>query len=141
MAAGVATLGLEGIVRDPNAQVDYLMCCFFFTQVSQGNIFQNLTSLPKLIQEFGNNQTLIRKEVEDTLNVFLRRYFQSVSVAVRATDEAYPGISLQIEAIVSTGPDIEQNSVSVGYSLLTRDSQLKRIVRDNNGDTDVIYTA
>lgn len=139
MAATIATLGQDGVCRDVGKVLDYICCCFFFTQASQGTLFRNLTSLPHLIQQFGNDEATIRTEVKGALDSLLRRYFTTVSVDVRSLDTGDDdGISLQINAIVSDTTDLENNGVSLGYSLVTEDSQLKRIVRVNNGD--VLYS-
>lgn len=139
MVAQVATLGQDGVCQDVGKVLDYICCCFFLTQKSQGTLFRNLSSLPALIQEFGNNEVNMRSSIKDALDTFLRRYFVTVSVDVSVVEDSYPGISLQIEVIVSNTTDLENNGVSLGYSLLTENSQLKRIVRLNNGTA--LYTS
>lgn len=130
MSVPIASLGKEGFTHDIDRKIDYLMCCYFFSKHSQSTLYRKgIVSLSKDIQQHGNNEYNFREAVENSLKVFLTKYFTTTSVDVRIIDNGdEPGIKLQIEAIVSDGDSITPNSVSVGYSLLTRDSALKTII-------------
>lgn len=128
MSVSVITLGKEGKLDDPDLKIDYLMNCYFFSKYSQSVLYAGkVTSLTKVIQEFGNNPGSIKREIEDTLQTFLAKFFTTASVEVTAED-GEPGIKLQINAIVSDGDSISPNSYSVGYSLMVKDSVLKSIL-------------
>jgi len=135
MSTPVTTLGKEGVIKDPNLKCDYLMCCFFFTKYSQTILYRDqLTSLPKLIQQYGDDPLRIRDALETSLNAFLSKFFTTTSVLVTLEDTGdNPGIKLQIEAIVSDEAALTPGSISVGYSLLTKDSKLKSIIRQLDG--------
>ena len=128
MSVSVITLGKEGKLDDPDLKIDYLMNCYFFSKYSQSVLYAGkVTSLTKVIQEFGNNPGSIKREIEDTLQTFLAKFFTTASVEV-TVDDGEPGIKLQINAIVSDGDSISPNSYSVGYSLMVKDSVLKSIL-------------
>lgn len=135
MSVAVVTLGPQGIIRDINKAIDYLMCCFFWSKFSQSTIYRGrVTSLTKIIQMKSTDATGLRLDIESKLTTFLQRWFTSVQVTVTEEDNGIdPGIKLQIDAIVSTEGDINSNSVSVGYSILTRDSKLKELINISNG--------
>lgn len=135
MSVSVVTLGPQGILRDIDKAIDYQMCCFFWSKYSQSTLYRGrVTSLTKIIQMNSTDGTGLRVDIENKLSVFLRRTFASVQVTVFEEDNGDdPGIKLQINAIVSTESDINSNSVSVGYSLYTRDSKLKSLINLSNG--------
>lgn len=137
MGVSVVTLGIQGVTRDVDKAIDYLMCCFFYSKYSQSTLYRGrVTSLTKIIQMNATDATGLRVEIENQLGTFLRRTFATATVVVREeSDSADPGIKLQINAMVSTGDDINASSTSVGYSLLTKDSKLKRLINLSNGTT------
>lgn len=134
MSVNVITLGKEGKLEDPDKRIDYLMCSFFFSKYSQSTLYQGrISSLTKIIQEFGNNPVDIRGAVESKLQVFLAKYFTTASVECTVDEDGGSGIKLQINPIVSDTESLSPNSYSVGYSLLIKDSQLKSITNSTNG--------
>lgn len=137
MSVRVITLGKEGLVSDVDRSIDYVMCCFFFSKFSQSTLYSGkVTSLTKIIQLYGDDPVMIRKEIEAELQKFLGRYYTTVTVEVTIEDSGDdPSINLLINAIVSNGDSISPNSTSVGYSLATKNSILKSIVDVTNGDT------
>jgi len=130
MSVNVITLGKEGKLDDPDLKIDYIMNCYFFSKYSQSTLFAGkITSLTKVIQMYGDDAISIRKEVEESLQAFLNKFFTTASVEVTVEDTGVnPGIKLQINAIVSDGASISPNSYSVGYSLMVKDSTLKSIL-------------
>lgn len=135
MSVDVITLGKEGFIADVDRKVDYLMCCFFFSKHSQSTLYRgNITSLTKQIQLYGSDEIDIVKELQQTLQDFLAKFFTSVTVEIKP-DETDPGISLQIDAIVSDGTSIDINPTSVGYSLSINNSKLKSIVNIKTSET------
>lgn len=128
MSKNLISLGKENTISDIDRKIDYLMCCFFFSKYSQSTLYRaRISSLPKIIQLYGNDPVYLRKTTEDVLQSFLGRFFTSAAVEVSAT-EVDSGIELQISAIVSDAEAITPNSRSVGYSLLTKDSKLRSIL-------------
>lgn len=137
MSVAVVTLGPQGIIRDIDKAIDYQMCCFFWSKFSQSTLYRGrVTSLTKIIQMNSTDGTGLRVDIENKLSVFLRRTFPGVQVVVTEEDGGDdPSIKLQINAIVSTESDVSANPVSVGYSLLVRDSKLKELINLSNGVT------
>lgn len=138
MSKNLISLGDENTINDIDRKIDYLMCCFFFSKYSQSTLYRgNVSSLPKIIQMYGDDPVYLRKTTEDVLQSFLGRFFTSVSVEVVANQKD-SGIELQISAMVSDAESTTPNSRSVGYSLLTKDSKLRSILDLNSNTT--IYT-
>lgn len=135
MSAGLIGLGKEGLISDIDTKIDYLMCTFFFAKDNQTVLCRGaITSLPKLIQSYGNDPVYLKKYVEDKLKSFLGRFFTTASVSATAIpDQATSGITLQLELIVSDEESIELTSRSVGYALQVRDSKFKSIVNAATG--------
>lgn len=135
MTIRVATLGLEGLTGDLDKMIDYLMCCWFYSKHSQSTIYRGrVSSLMKIIQLYPGDAVGLRQGMEDSLSKFLKRWFNSVTVTVyEEGDGDEPGINLRINAMISPGDDVNVSAVSVGYSLLTNNSELKRLVNLSNG--------
>jgi hypothetical protein len=139
MSVDVITLGKEGTIADVDRKVDYLMCCYFFSKHSQTTYYMGkVSSLTKIIQMYGDDAIDVTRELQLDLQEFLQKFFTSVQVEIKA-DDTEPGISLQIDAIVSDGESINTNPTSVGYSLSINNSKLKSIVNMTNEVT--IYNA
>lgn len=139
MSVDVITLGKEGTIADVDRKVDYLMCCYFFSKHSQTTFYMGkVSSLTKIIQMHGDDAIDVTRELQLDLQEFLQKFFTSVQVEIKA-DDTEPGISLQIDAIVSDGESINTNPTSVGYSLSINNSKLKSIVNMTNEVT--IYNA
>ncbi|MNQ29612.1 hypothetical protein D3C85_429270 [compost metagenome] len=137
MATKVATLGKAGCVEDIDLKIDYMMCCYFFSKYSQTTYFKdNVHSLTKVIQQFGNDPFAIAEKLKQDLYSFLSEGFTSVTLDVTLdTTTVGPGISLLIEGIVSDGDSIDVDSRSIGYALTAKDSMLKTILNTNSGNT------
>lgn len=131
----VITLGKEGLLADPDLKIDYLMASFFFSKHSQTTLYRgNITSLTKLIQLHGNDPLTMKRELEDALIKYLRKYFPSVDITVTVEDPDEPGIKLQLNGMVSNETSIQINPISIGYSLYTRDSIVKSIIKLTTGE-------
>jgi transketolase len=117
------------------------MCTFFFAKHSQTTLYRNnVTSLAKIIQLYGDDDLTISGEVQSELQKFLAKFFSSASVTVSVEEDGDdPGINLKVEASVTDSTAAGSTSTSVGYSLTTRDSALKSIVNVSNGT--VVYTS
>jgi len=139
MSVDVITLGKEGLIADVDRKVDYLMCCYFFSKHSQTTFYVGqISSLTKIIQMYGDDAIDVTRELQLDLQEYLQKFFTSVQVEIKA-DDTDPGISLQIDAIVSDGESINTNPTSVGYSLSINNSKLKSIVNMTNEVT--VYNA
>jgi hypothetical protein len=138
MSITVLTLGKAGGVQDIDLKIDYLMCSYFFSKYSQTTYFAgNIKSLTKIIQQYGNDPFAIASELKKDIYNFLSLGFTNVSIDVTLdTTTTGPGINLLINGIVSDGDSIDVDSRSIGYSLSTKDSNLKSIL-DIVNDTTV----
>lgn len=135
MSTSILGLGKEGVISDIDIKIDYLMCCFFFAKHSQTTLYRNnLTSLAKIIQLYGDDDLTIPGEIQSELQKFLARFFSNATVNVSIEDDGDdPGINLKVEATVTDSTAAGTTSTSVGYALTTRDSALKSIVNVSNG--------
>jgi hypothetical protein len=140
MSTSILGLGKEGVIADIDIKIDYLMCSFFFAKHSQTTLYRdNVTSLAKIIQLYGDDDLTIAGEVQSELQKFLGKFFSSATVNVSVEEDGDdPGINLKVEATVTDSTASGTTTASVGYSLTTRESALKSIVNVSNGT--VVYT-
>jgi len=141
MAKKVATLGAEGFVEDINLKIDYLMCCYFYSKFKQSTLYRDkIVSLSKTLQLHGHDAIDAKNAIQADLQDYLGKHFTATQVEVlNMTKDDDPGINLQIEAIVSEQGSVEGNSVSVGYSIFSKNSMLKQLINRSNGTT--MYSA
>lgn len=141
MVQKVATLGMEGFLEDINLKIDYLMCCYFYSKFKQSTLYRDkIVSLSKTLQMHGHDAIEAKMAMQADLQDYLSKFFTTAFAEVtNLTAEDDPGINLQINAIVSEQGTIEGNSVSVGYSVFSKDSMLKQLINRSNGTT--IYSA
>ena|SRR5690554_1100332 len=136
MSANIMGLGKEAVIADPDAKIDYLMCTFFFAKHSQTTLCQGkVTSLPKILQEWGDHPVYVMKYIEEELQKFLGRFFTTVYVTVRSDndDETTDITTLILDLIVSDEKSVDLSSRSVGYSLQTKDSKFVSIMNMTSG--------
>lgn len=141
MVQKVATLGMAGFLEDINLKIDYLMCSYFYSKFKQSTLYRGrIISLSKTLQMNGHDAVDAKNAIQADLQGLLEKHFTSAVVEVlNLTTESDPGINLQIDAMVSEQGSIGNNSVSVGYSIFSKDSVLKQLVNRSNGT--VMYSA
>lgn len=137
MAKYIIGLSKEGVIKDLDIRIDYVMCVFFFAKHSQSTLYRNaIVSLAKIIQQYGNDDLEVSIQVKNQLQSFLLKFFNTAEVLVNPeTSSTEAGIGLRIEANITDVTDIGLVSTSVGYALRIRDSALKSIVNVGNGTT------
>lgn len=135
MSTSILGLGKEGVISDIDVKIDYLMCCFFFAKHSQSTLYRNsISSLSKIIQQYGDDDLTISGEVQSELQKYLAKFFTTALVIVSVEDDGDdPGINLKVEATVTDSNASGTVSTSIGYALMTRDSALKSIINTSNG--------
>lgn len=137
MSTSILGLSKEGLISDIDVKIDYLMCCFFFAKHSQSTLYRGaISSLSKIIQQYGDDDLTIAGEVQNELQKYLSKFFATATVVVNVEDTPDdPGITLRCEASVTDNTADGVKATSIGYALTTRDSALKSIVNVSNGTT------
>lgn len=80
----VPTLTAAGWVNDIRDKCDRLMTYFFYSDYSQSNFYLgNITSLPDIINRYGNDKSAITFETEKAMKVYLLRYFDQVECTAK----------------------------------------------------------
>ncbi len=84
MTIVVPTLSIEGFVSDIAGMTDRLMSYFFTSKYSQSTeYYGNITSLPYIVQKYGNDITALPIQTEKRLTDYLSRHFEQVTVDAR----------------------------------------------------------
>lgn len=136
--AKFSLMSLKGVITDPQAGLNYIMSCFFFSKHSQTDLFKdNVISLSKIVQQHGDNTTDIAVEIEQKLQVLLQRYFDVAVVEAHATDDG-ANIEVVIRGYVITEDSTGERRLDLGYSLSASEGSFKNIV-DILNDNERIY--
>lgn len=80
------TLSMKGWIKNPTERLDYALAYFFESNKSESYVFQdNIVSAQAIIQKHGNDLTGLINDLQDTMQTYLSRQFDSVSVEVTDT--------------------------------------------------------
>lgn len=135
---GIITLGREAVINDRYKQLDWVMCCFFFTKHSQSRYFRGqLTSLTKLLQSYTDQPTELARATQDTLQKYLERFFEGALVSVSVEEVSEATFNLIIDVDVPSDK-VNESKISMGYALTYESTHLRRILETLSGRT--IYT-
>lgn len=133
--AKFSLMTLGGVITDPQAGLNYIMSCFFFSKYSQTDIYRgNVISLSKIVQQHGDNTVDVATEIERSLQTLLQRYFQVAVVEARAFDDG-ANIEVSIQGHVITEDSTGERRLDLGYSLSAADGTFKNIVDVLNNET------
>lgn len=134
MAVQVPSLSASGWVGNISEKLDKLVGYFFVSDFSQSHLYRgNVASLPYIIKECTENQSLLLSTTTKVLTNLLRPYFDRVQVDVTATveDPNKPGeITLMVDATVAQ----DGVTYSVGKELQIINSKVVAIFDANNGE-------
>lgn len=125
------TLSSSGWIEEVAEKADRVMSYFFVSEYSQSEIFKgNVTSLPHLIQQFGNDPLVLREEVTRKLQGLLERYFEEAVVTTEITNEDQPASRIDLEISVRVREDGE--SYSLAKLVKTVNGKVEEFIRVNN---------
>lgn len=128
----VPALSSSGWTRSPAEKADLLMSHFYESDKFQTYIYgPNVTSLPWLIEQYGNDPSRVCREIEDQFGNYLQRYYDAVSVQCISNDNDTNNtseITLRLFATVTE----QGKEYVIARLIMAKDSKFQRIVKLNN---------
>ncbi len=103
VTTSLATLSTLGFVKDAITKFEFLISHFFLSDYNQTYLYYgNVTSLPRIIEENGNNIDGTIYDIKEKLTKYLNRYYDSSQIEVYLSDPASlsGSVSITISAIV-----------------------------------------
>lgn len=89
MTIKVPTLTTDGFVDDIGLMSDRLLSYFLVSEYSQSNLYYGkISSLTYLVYKHGNDPDQMNIEIQKTLQGYLERHFDSVTIKVNITNDA-----------------------------------------------------
>lgn len=132
MGESVPTLSIAGFVKGAQEKMDRLLSYYFVSEHSQTNMFLGrIASLPYQIQQFGNDPSLLKQAMEDSLQGFLGRYFDSVTVNID-TDTPRPEDPNRTAVRVDIQVTEDGVAYSAGNMIELVNGKLASIININN---------
>lgn len=133
IATYVPTLSTDGWVSSPSLMGDYLLSHFFVSDYSQTELYNGqVASLPYLIALYQNNISGLLIGVQDTLSVYLSRYFNNVVVEANSVPNTTNSSSIGFSIFVGyTGTDGIQYTLT--NIIETVNSKISNIINQGNG--------
>ncbi len=139
MSAVYPSLTPAGWISENYKKADMALAHFFVSQYSQSNLYKGkVSSLPYLIQQFGNDPQSLARQVESNVLTLFNRYFGeedgNVVVSVNVSIE-FPtaGDESRYEVRLDAGIAINGVNSSLGKLINVKDSTLIKITELNNG--------
>ena len=129
----VPSLSPSGWITDIAAKADALMSHFFESNKSQSYIYNNnVSNLQWLIEQYGSDSIDLTTQMTSTLEKYLGRYFDLVTVTVTSDDNAKNlsgSVTIKIHCLVTQGGV----QYSLGKLLQISNSTVTKIFDINNG--------
>lgn len=129
----VPSLGTQGWVTDEANKMDLLLSHFFLSDYNQTQLYpNNVISLPRIIQNNGNQIDGIINELKSKLTNYLKRYYDDVEVNLKGTPD--PNTSPSIKFDLGVSIVVKDNTGTLTYENLikTENSKLIDIIKLNN---------
>jgi len=123
---------LSGWITTPSLKADYLLACFFASEASQSYCFNGrITSLPGLVQQYGNNNLQFQDRIKTAIATMLEGYFDNVFVdaTVKTTDTQQAG---RMDVTVSIDVVDNGTTLSLGYLAKMLNGVTQEIINLNN---------
>lgn len=129
MTIVVPTLSGSGWLRSREEKADALLAHFYESDKLQSNIYgDNVSSLQWIIEEHGKDIVKVIELLEDTLNIYLGRYYDAVNTTVSETVNSNNEVTLRIYCRVSDGG----KEYSFGNLLSIKNSKMIKVMNLNN---------
>lgn len=134
MVTMVPTLSSIGWVDTIEEKGDHVLSYFITSEYSQSVLYHGkIASLQWLVQRYGKSEVDLEREITDTLDDLMSRYFgdaTEVDVTVAERDADQPGkLTIRFQCIIREG----SHSVSLGRRVEFLNGKLANIVKINNG--------
>jgi len=134
MGTMVPTLSSIGWIDTIEEKGDHVLSYFITSEYSQSVLYHGkISSLQWLVQRHGKNEVDLEREVNETLEGLMTRYFgddTEVSVTVSERDPEQPGkLTIHFQCIVREG----SHSASLGRRVEFLNGKLANIATINNG--------
>lgn len=137
MTVAVPTLSSRGWVRAPAEKADYLLAYFFESDHFQTYLYGNtVVSLPYLVEQHGHDPLTFCNQLQQVMQDFLGRHFDSVQVEVTSDDNAAynanpnPASAVTVRIWASVVQDGKEYSVL--KLIETANSKLVKVINLNN---------
>lgn len=133
MANPVPTLSPAGWLESGVEKLDMLLGYYLTSEANQTTLYYgNITSLPLLVAKYGKDESKLTEEVENSLRVFLERYYDNIEVEVNSQEiknspaNQY-GIAIKI---FTTAADGTRSNLATDLAIY--DGTFKILAKNNN---------
>lgn len=134
MGIPVPTLSAQGWVKSSAEKADSLMAHVYVSDKKQTALYgNNVTSIQAIVQKYGHDIIALTQQLRLELSTYLQRYYDTVNVDVRSTENVEAGIAtgaytLSIYCLVTE----DGKQYSFGRLLQISNSKLEKVFSLNN---------
>ena len=130
----VPTLSAAGFVSEIAGKLDNLMVYFFTSEYSQTNIYaEQITSLQYIVQQHGNDPLQLRMLIKSSLDKYLGRHFDTVSVDAYTNVGEGNADTARFTLTIDVDVAENGNTYSLGKEISVINSKISNLVDKLNG--------
>lgn len=127
----VPTLSTLGFVYDPVTKFEFLISHFFLSDYNQTYLYINhVTSLPRIIENNGDNIQGVIYELKNKLETYLKRYYDDSEARVSLTDPDSNSSNVSLDISITVTDHGVQNTFT--RLLQTLNGRVQSLTKMNN---------
>ena len=134
MSIPLPTLSTSGFVRQPAEKIDFALAHFVYADGAQSSLYtSNVSSLQVVLERNTGSIDATVSDLKNTLQSYLQRYFDSVSIDAKYSEEdqstSMSKINIQLSIVVT----VDQVEYEVTKVIKTINGRFKEFISINNG--------
>lgn len=128
MSKNIVVLGKDCVRSSVYEKLDYLMCCFFFSQTRQSTLYRGkIQSLTDVLVKYSDDSLTIGIAIENAVRSTLSSTFDTVTVSTSTVvDRSTGDVSVSLNTSVADADTA--TAVNLGYALTVNGSTLLKII-------------
>lgn len=132
MSQKVPSLSTSSWVNGVGEKADKILSYFFLSENLQSQLYAgNISSLPQIIQQYGDQQITLASKIEDALNKMLGGYFDSAQTQARV--KVIDGDESKLEILVDGIVTQDGVPYNIAKEIKATNSVIETIMDVNNG--------
>lgn len=134
MSNPLPTLSTSGFVRQPAEKIDFALSHFVYADGAQSSLYgSNVSSLQVVLERNSGSIDATVSDLKNTLQSYLQKYFDSVSIDAKYSEEDSSSSMSKINIQLSIVVTVDQVEYEVTKVIKTINGRFKEFINLNNG--------
>ena len=133
MSTPLPTLSTSGFVYQPIEKIDFLLAHFFYSDKAQSSLYgTSVANLQAILEKNSGSMDNTASDVQNSLQSYLQKHFDAVSVNVRYSEEDPDKSASRIDLKINIVVTVNQIEYEVTKMIKTIDGKFKEFISLNN---------